>query len=386
MSDYPSAKDNLAENFSNSTAAEDNHPAAHNDANSAINAIQDTLGINPQGSSGTVAARMTAIETSAQVVTAGDGLDLDGDELSVDETVVRDDDSRLTDARTPTAHTHPPSQITQGGAASGQVLAWSGSEWAPTTIEAGSGSGGGGGEYTAGDGLDLDGNEFSVDSTVVRDGDSRLTDARTPTAHTHEPEDINADGITSGYVLTVDSGEATWAAPPAGGGSGSGGGEVYTAGDGLDLTDGEFSVDETVVRDDDPRLTDERTPSDNSVTSAKIVDGTITNDDISASAAIAESKLNLASDAAAGTPSRRTLGTGATQAAAGNHTHTSFSSAITVGEATSSNHAVRATQAATLVNHGSTAGTARPGGFGYVIWVGSVEPDNSIDGDLWLET
>lgn len=44
-----------------------------------------------------------------------------------------------------------------------------------------------------------------------------------------------------------------------------------------------------------------------------IVDG-----DISATAAIAESKLALATDAAAGTGSRRTLGTGALQAAAGN--------------------------------------------------------------------
>lgn len=57
---------------------------------------------------------------------------------------------------------------------------------------------------------------------------------------------------------------------------------------------------------------------DSAVTSGKIADGTIVNDDISNSAAIAESKLNLASDAAAGTASRRTLGTGATQACAGN--------------------------------------------------------------------
>jgi hypothetical protein len=40
--------------------------------------------------------------------------------------------------------------------------------------------------------------------------------------------------------------------------------------------------------------------------------------DINSAAAISESKLALASDAAAGTPSRRSLGTGATQAAAGN--------------------------------------------------------------------
>lgn len=58
--------------------------------------------------------------------------------------------------------------------------------------------------------------------------------------------------------------------------------------------------------------------ADSAVTTAKIADGTIVNGDISASAAIAESKLSLASDAAAGTASRRTLGTGATQACAGN--------------------------------------------------------------------
>lgn len=57
------------------------------------------------------------------------------------------------------------------------------------------------------------------------------------------------------------------------------------------------------------------------VTSAKILDDTILNGDINSAAAIAESKLSLATDAAAGTGSRRTLGTGALQAAAGNHTH-----------------------------------------------------------------
>lgn len=61
----------------------------------------------------------------------------------------------------------------------------------------------------------------------------------------------------------------------------------------------------------DTRLSDTRIPTDGSVTDAKVAAG----------AAIAESKLNLASDAAAGTASRRTLGTGALQAAAGTHTH-----------------------------------------------------------------
>lgn len=61
----------------------------------------------------------------------------------------------------------------------------------------------------------------------------------------------------------------------------------------------------------DARLSDARTPLDGSVTNVKVAGG----------AAIAESKLALASDAAAATASRRSLGTGATQAAPGDHTH-----------------------------------------------------------------
>jgi hypothetical protein len=69
--------------------------------------------------------------------------------------------------------------------------------------------------------------------------------------------------------------------------------------------------------------------------SPQIATGVIVNTDVNASAAIAESKLNLASDAAAGTASRRTLGTGAAQAAAGNHTHTGLTPRIvgTIGAA-----------------------------------------------------
>lgn len=47
----------------------------------------------------------------------------------------------------------------------------------------------------------------------------------------------------------------------------------------------------TVAAGDDARLTDTRTPTDSTVTSAKIVDGTIVNADISAAAGIALSKL-----------------------------------------------------------------------------------------------
>lgn len=38
------------------------------------------------------------------------------------------------------------------------------------------------------------------------------------------------------------------------------------------------------------------------------------------------------------------------------------------------------------VNHGATAGTARPSGFASIEWYGSVEPSNAIDGDTWVNT
>jgi len=53
-------------------------------------------------------------------------------------TVCQGNDSRLSDARTPTAHTHPLGDLTQSGATSGQRPEWNGSAWVPTTPSAGS--------------------------------------------------------------------------------------------------------------------------------------------------------------------------------------------------------------------------------------------------------
>lgn len=139
-------------------------------------------------------------------------------------------------------------------------------------------------------------------------------------AHTHNGL-APAGGLT-GQVLKKTSGADYtygWAADETGGGGG--GDDDQTAAEVPFAPTGSIAaanvqaalaeVDAEKVPLTDARLTDQRVPTDGSVTNAKV----------DAAASIAESKLSLASDAAAGTASRRTLGAGSTQAAAGNHTH-----------------------------------------------------------------
>lgn len=39
-----------------------------------------------------------------------------------------------------------------------------------------------------------------------------------------------------------------------------------------------------------------------------------------------------------------------------------------------------------VVIHGADAATARPSGFAVVTWIGTVTPDNAIDGDIFENT
>lgn len=136
---------------------------------------------------------------------------------------------------------------------------------------------------------------------AVAGNDSRLTDTRTPTDGSVTNAKVNASAAIAESKLSLASDAA--------------------AGTASRRTLGTSAT--SAAAGNDSRLSDTRTPTDSSVTNAKV----------DAAAAIAESKLTLASDAAAGTASRRTLGTGATQAAAGDHTHAglAYRTLVTLG-------------------------------------------------------
>jgi len=157
-------------------------------------------------------------------------------------TACEGDDARLSDARTPTAHTHAPSDIQQAGAVTGEVLKWNGSAWAPGTDNT---SGGGGGAPTSaqyftltadatlsdervltfGTGLTATdggaGAQYDVEvdygttaATACEGNDSRLSDARAPTAHTHDFVDsyvghIEAPAVGTYYIDTYAAGSRT---------------------------------------------------------------------------------------------------------------------------------------------------------------------------------
>ncbi|MCP4919770.1 MAG: hypothetical protein GY913_22950, partial [Proteobacteria bacterium] len=95
----------------------------------------------------------------ADVTDAGTvaGLDVAASGDAASGEVVKGDDTRLTDARTPTAHTHVLADVTDAGSSAGLDVAASG--------DAASGE-------------------------VVKGDDTRLTDARTPVSHTHAQSEV----------------------------------------------------------------------------------------------------------------------------------------------------------------------------------------------------
>lgn len=139
--------------------------------------------------SGTLAAaRLPAATTTTQGIVE---LATSGENAA--NVVVQGNDSRLSDARTPTAHTHAASDITSGTVAVARLPA-------ATTSAQGI--------------VELATSGENAANVVVQGNDARLSDARTPTAHTHNASDINA-GTLGAARLPALSGAVTSSAGSA---------------------------------------------------------------------------------------------------------------------------------------------------------------------------
>jgi hypothetical protein len=211
-------------------------------------------------------------------------------------TVAAGDDSRFTDQRTPTDNSVTSAKIADGAIVNADVNAaaaialsklatdplaranHTGTQVMATISDAG-------GAATK--------NVGTSAGTVAAGDDSRFTDTRTPTDNT-----VTSAKIVDGTIVNADISAAAGivlsklATDPLARANHTGTQLMATISDaGGAATKNVGTSAGTVAAGDDSRFTDTRTPTDNSVTSAKIVDGTIVDADIGGSAAIALSKL-----------------------------------------------------------------------------------------------
>ena len=157
------------DNFTNPTATDTldsatvPHADQHANANDAIEAIESTLGVNPQGSSATVVARLTALDSTVAGKAPATGID----PTAIAGTAVITTDARLSDTRVPTDASVTDAKIA-------------------TTLS-----------------------PSKITGTAVITTDSRLTDSRTPTAH------ASTHGVAGSDPVTVASSQVTGLATSA---------------------------------------------------------------------------------------------------------------------------------------------------------------------------
>jgi len=139
------------------------HADQHSNANDAIEAIESTLGVNPQGGSATVVARLTALDSTVAGKAPASGIS----PSAITGTAVVTSDARLSDTRIPTDASVTDAKIA-------------------TTLS-----------------------PSKITGTAVVTSDSRLTDARTPTSH------ASTHGVAGSDPVTVASSQVTGLATSA---------------------------------------------------------------------------------------------------------------------------------------------------------------------------
>lgn len=222
-------------------------------------------------SNATQAALDAKADTSALGTAAALDVSAAGDASATQ--VVKGNDSRLSDARTPASHTHPAAQISDATITGRALVNAASAAAARTAIGAGTSSFDGAygslsGRPTLGTAaaLAVPASGNAAASEVVLGSDTRLSDARTPAAHTQAASTISDSTATGRSVLTATDAAAARTAIGAGTSSFDG---AYSSLSGrptlgtaaaLNVPASGNAATGEVVKGSDTRLADSRTP------------------------------------------------------------------------------------------------------------------------------
>jgi len=217
-----------------------------------------TITINP----GTVTSIAAGTGLSGGTITSSGTLSVNYGTTST--TACVGNDSRLSDARTPTAHTHTASDITSGLAAVATTGAYSSLSGTPTL-----------GTSAA---LNVAATGNAAAGEVVKGNDTRLSDSRTPSTHAASHAAAGSDPLTLSQAqitdLTTDLSNKVPTTRNVSAGTGLTGGGALSADVTLTVSYGTTST--TACVGNDSRLSDARTPLAHTHTASDITSGLAT--------------------------------------------------------------------------------------------------------------
>lgn len=261
-------------------AASDSELASHASTTTGVHGIT-TFGASLVDDTSASAARTTlGLGTSAVLDVPAAGNAASGE-------VVKGSDTRLTDARTPTSHTHPSTDISDSTSAGRTLLTSASASDQRTSLGLGT---------AATHNVPAAGNAASGE--VVKGSDTRLTDSRTPTSHTHPAGDIASGTIATARLgsgsasgTTVLTGDQAWTAVTTAliTDMSDVGEDLATAVDAsaartvlglgtsatLNVPAAGNAASGEVVKGSDTRLTDARTPNSHTHAASDISSGTV---------------------------------------------------------------------------------------------------------------